>query len=68
MEYETDEAKALIKKMLKDEDDEVKVNAVIALYNIEGEDILNEIINDSQYSQVCKEEAQNILNNEQDYE
>lgn len=54
--------------MLKDEDDEVKVNAVIALYNIEGEDILNEIINDSQYSQVCKEEAQNILNNEQDYE
>ena len=68
MEYETDEAKALIKKMLKDEDDEVKVNAVIALYNIEGEGILNEIINDSQYSQVCKEEAQNILNNEQDYE
>ena len=68
MEYETDEAKSLIKKMLNDEDDEVKVNAVIALYNIEGEGILNEIINDSQYSQVCKEEAQNILNNEQDYE
>lgn len=68
MEYETKEAHDLIKKMLDDDAEEVQRNAVIALFNIEGEQILNEILQDSKYSNICKEEAQNILENEEDYE
>lgn len=68
MDYDTQEAQDLIKNMLFDEDEEVRRNAVIAMYNLQGEDILNEILTDSIYSQICKEEAQNILDNEKDYE
>lgn len=66
MDYETNEAKDLIKSMLFDADDEVKQNAVIALYNIMGKDILDEIIA-GDYAQICKDEAHNILK-EEDYE
>lgn len=68
MEYETDEAKELIKKMLKDIDEEVQRNAVIALFNLDGEEALTDIMNTPFYSQACKDEAQNILQNEEDYE
>ena len=66
MENGNEESFNLIKKMLSDSDEEVQRNAVIALYNISGADILNEIINSSQYSAICKEEAQEILHNESD--
>ncbi len=64
MDYETPEAADLIKKMLKDNVEEVQRNAVIALYNIQGENILKEILNSAEYSQNCKEEAQSILEEE----
>ncbi len=66
MENGTEKAFCLIKKMLADEDEEVQKNAVIALYNMSGSDILKEILNSSQYSKICKEEAQEILDNEDD--
>lgn len=68
MEYETDEAKDLIRKMLKDSDEEVQRNAVIALFNLDGEEVLTDILDAPYYSQACKDEAQNILRNEEDYE
>ena len=68
MDYETQEAESLIKNMLFDEDEEVQRNAVIAMYNIEGESVLKEILAEGKYSVICKEEAQNILDNEKDYE
>lgn len=68
MEYDTEEATGLIKKMLKDDDDEVKTNAVIALYNRNGKASLEEIINTEDYPQICKDEARNIIQNEEDYE
>lgn len=66
MDYDTLEARDLIKSMLFDPDDEVKQNAVIALYNTIGKDILDEIIA-GDYAQICKDEAHNILK-EEDYE
>lgn len=68
MDYETEEAHELIETMLKDEDEEVQRNAVIALFNIKGEEILNRIILDPQYSEICKDEAKNILEDEKTYE
>lgn len=66
MDYETEEAANLIKNMLKDEDEEVQRNAVIALYNMQGEEILKDILQNSLYSNICKEEAQNILDEERE--
>lgn len=66
MDYDTQEAVDLIRGMLTDRDDEVKRNAVIALYNILGEEELNRIINSAQYCDICKEEAETILREEQD--
>ena len=68
MDYETEEATELIQNMLNDEDEEVQRNAVTALYNIKGEEELNRIINSTQYSDICKEEAQIILEEEKDDE
>lgn len=66
MDYETDEAISLIKNMLFDKDEEVQRNAVIAMYNVTGESILKEILEKKEYSLACKEEAQNILDEEFD--
>ena len=52
-----DRAIPLIKKMLSDINQEVVQNAVIALYNILGDSILNEIISSSEYSSVARKEA-----------
>lgn len=68
MDYDLPEALQLIKNMLNDEDEEVQRNAVIAVFNICGEESMHEIINDTKYSQICKDEAQSILENKQDYE
>ena len=55
----------LIKPSLNDEDDEVKKNALIALYNLTGRDILDEVIELPCYTEFLKAEAQNLIN---DYE
>lgn len=51
----------LIKPSLKDDEDEVKKNALIALYNLIGRDILDEVINSSEYTQFLKMEAQALI-------
>ncbi len=68
LDYQTPEADELIKSMLFDSDVEVQRNAVIAMYNIGSEDFMYDIIDNPNYSQVCKEEAQNLLDNIDDYE
>lgn len=61
MNSDSEEAPELIKECLKDEDDEVKKNALIAMYNLEGRDILDEVLLSEEYSDYLKEEAQNLL-------
>lgn len=66
-----EEAVELIRTVLTDDDDEVKKNALIALYNLEGRDILDEVLANPDYSQVLKEEAQELIDeyeNEEEYE
>lgn len=57
MNSEDDRAIDLIKGMLSDQNREVVQNAVIALYNILGEEILSEIINDEASPSIAKNEA-----------
>lgn len=57
MNSEDDRAIDLIKGMLSDQNREVVQNAVIALYNILGEEILSEIINDETSPSIAKNEA-----------
>lgn len=61
MNSEFEEAEELIRTALKDEDDEVKRNALIALYNLIGRDILDEVISLPGYSKFIKEEAENMI-------
>lgn len=61
MESEHPEAYEVIKTCLNDKDDEVKKNALIALYNMQGRNILDEVINDGAYSDVLKMEAVSII-------
>ncbi len=66
-----EEAIELIRTVLTDDDDEVKKNALIALYNLEGRDILDEVLANPDYPQVLKEEAQELIDeyeNEEEYE
>lgn len=56
-----DYAYDLIKPSLVDEDDEVKKNALIALYNIIGRNILDEVISLPSYSEFLKNEAQLLI-------
>lgn len=65
MNSEYDDAQELIKTALKDEDDEVKRNALIAMYNLVGRDILDEVISLPSYSEFLKAEAKVLL---EDYE
>ena len=59
----------LIRSSLDDEDNEVKKNALIALYNLIGRDVLDEIISLPIYSDFLKEEAQILINEyEENYE
>lgn len=67
MESEDDRALPLIKEMLEDLDDEVKKNALIAVYNMVGREILDEVIdNDKKYSLYLKEEAQSMIDEYED--
>ena len=61
MNSEYEEAPQLIREALKDEDEEVQRNALIALYNIIGRDILDEVISLPSYSDFLKTEAQNLI-------
>lgn len=61
MNSEYEEAPELIRTALKDEDEEVQRNALIALYNIVGRDILDEVISLPTYSKFLKDEAQKII-------
>ena len=50
---------------LKDEDEDVKKNALIALYNMSGRAILDEVIDREEYCGFLKDEAQTLID---DYE
>lgn len=55
-----------IKLCLDDENEEVRKNALIALYNLEGRDILDEVISLPIYKQNIKDEAQHIIEEYED--
>lgn len=59
-------AAELIKPMLQDENEEVVQNAVVALYNLEGVDVLDEIILGEQFSEVAKEQARMVKDEYED--
>lgn len=65
MESEDERAYGLIKEMLEDRDEEVKKNALIALYNMVGRDILNEVLDDlnngNKYCEFLKNEAKAMI-------
>lgn len=61
MECDFEDAYDAIKECLSDKDDEVKKNALIALYNMVGRKILDEVIKEPSYSDVLKIEAVSIL-------
>lgn len=65
MDSENPHAADTIKTCLNDSDDEVKKNALIALYNIMGREILDEVISESTYSDKLKMEAVLLI---QEYE
>ena len=54
-------AAEIIRPSLHDDDDEVKKNALIALYNLEGRDILEEVISMPSYNDFLKNEARILL-------
>lgn len=56
-----DDAADTIRPCLNDDDKEVKKNALIALYNLEGRDILDEVLAMSEYSDDLKTEAMNLI-------
>jgi HEAT repeat protein len=61
MDSDNDKSYGLIKNMLEDLDEEVKKNALIALYNMVGKEILNEVIEDKKYCDFLKQEAENMI-------
>lgn len=66
MNSEDEAAVEIIRPCLNDEDDEVKKNALIALYNLIGRDILDEIIELPIYSEFLKAEAQDLIREYED--
>lgn len=61
MNSEEEDAYEVIKPSLHDDDDEVKKNALIALYNLGGRDILDEVISMPSYGEFLKKEAQELI-------
>ena len=68
MNSEYDEAEELIRTALKDEDEEVQRNALIALYNMVGRDVLDEVISLPVYSEFLKNEASELIKEYEDEE
>lgn len=62
MDSGSENAEEVIRNCLEnDEDDEVKKNAMIALYNLTGRSILDEIAGSNKYSEALKAEAAAII-------
>ncbi len=61
MNSKVEQAPDLIWKMLYDNEQDVRKNAVIALYNLEGRDALIKIISDETLNPDCAQEAQDVL-------
>ena len=61
MDSDNPKAYETIKPCLKDRDDEVKRNALIALYNLAGREILDEVINSDEYGDFVKTEAVSLI-------
>lgn len=61
MNSEHPQSSKTIKPLLQDEDEEVRKNALIALYNLDGRDILDEVISLPIYNDSLKEEAENLI-------
>jgi len=68
MNGEHPKAVEVIKPMLQDKDEEVAKNALIAIYNLDGREILDEVISLPVYSENLKNEAQNIIAEYEDEE
>lgn len=66
MNSEYEEAPELIRQALHDEDEEVQRNAMIALYNMQGRDILDEVISLPGYSAFLKTEAASMIEEYED--
>lgn len=61
MNSDEEDAADTIRPCLNDDDKEVKKNALIALYNLEGRDILDEVLAKSEYGDDLKTEAMNLI-------
>ena len=61
MNSDDEESYDLIKPSHLDEDEDVRKNALIALYNINGKEILNEVVN-GDYPDSLKDEALELIN------
>ena len=61
MDSEHPEAYETIKSCLFDDDDEVKKNALVALYNLHGRSVLDEVIREPLYSDILKVEAVSMI-------
>ena len=67
MESRNPKAADTIKKSLyEDKDEEVKKNAMIALYNLVGREILDEVIQNPNFSDALKIEAVSIISEYED--
>lgn len=51
----------VIKPLLQDKDEDVAKNALIAIYNLDGRNILDEVLSLPVYNEFLKTEAQNII-------
>lgn len=61
MNSDEEDAAEIIRPCLNDDDDEVKKNALIALYNLEGRDVLDEVIAMPSYGDFLKKTAQELI-------
>lgn len=69
MNSENPKSSETIKPLLQDNDEEVRKNALIALYNLDGRDILDEVISLPIYPDSLKEEAKNLIDEyEEEYD
>ena len=56
-----DELAGIIDFWLQDKDEDVAKNALIAIYNLDGRNILDEVLSLPVYNEFLKTEAQNII-------
>lgn len=69
MNSENPKSSETIKPLLQDKDEEVRKNALIALYNLDGRDILDEVISLPIYPDSLKEEAEILIDEyEEEYD